>query len=590
LLDIRIYRAAFIPVLLALVVVMFSLENRPPALSSTLAPDAFDAKSAYGTASDIVRREPDRRPGSEGDRRVASLVETRLQSLSGFETSRDEFEAKVDGNDTSMVNVTGVVAGLSDRQLVVLAHRDAIDPPGASSAVSTAAMLELAKALAGVQHKNTLVFVSTDGGQADSAGARRFAESYPDRDKVDAVIVLDDIAAGMARKPFLVPWSTDTRRAALQLQATQDAALRREIEASAGPESVPGQFMRQAWPLTLREQGPLNEAGMDSVTLTARGEIPRSPAGDGLHDVSTTRLLEFGKAALGTVLAVDAAGGLESSPPSYLASKRKVLPGWAISLLAFALLAPPLAAGLDAFARARRRGRSLGRAARWVLGTAVPFLVVLVFAYLFERFGWLPATASEALAPASRPSFSEAAPPLAALALVFALAWLLLRPIAVGVGARRGQAERPETSIALVLLLSLEVLLLWVSNPFAVILLIPVLHLCLGLTLADKSRPPFLRGAAIVAALLLPGLVLIYYGARLDLGLDPTRYALLLVTGGGSIGNVLLVSAIAGSLTSVILVVLRGRAGEPAPEITMRGPRTYAGPGSLGGTESALQR
>jgi hypothetical protein len=81
-----------------------------------------------------------------------------------------------------------------------------------------------------------------------------------------------------------------------------------------------------------------------------------------------------------------------------------------------------------------------------------------------------------------------------------------------------------------------------------------------------------------------------YYGARLDLGLHPVRYALMLVTGGGSIWNVVLVSALAGSLTCVILVVLRGHATQPAPEITVRGPRTYAGPGSLGGTESALQR
>jgi hypothetical protein len=588
LLDIRIYRAAFIPVLLALVVVMFSLENRPPALSSTLAPDAFDAKSAYATASDVVSREPDRRPGSTGDNRVADIVEGRLRSLTGFETSRDPFKAKVEGDDASMVNVTGVVNGLSNRQLVVLAHRDTLERPGASSAVSTAVMLELAKALAGVQHRKTLVFVSTDGGQAGSAGARRFAETYPDRDKVDAVLVLDDVAATTTRRPFLVPWSSSTGRAALQLQATEDAALRREIESSTGTESVPGQFMRQAWPLTLREQGPLNDAGMDAVTLTARGEIPRAPAGDGLEGVSRTRLLQYGKAALATVLAIDV-GGLEESPASYLASKRKLLPGWAISLLAFALLAPALAAGLDAFARARRRGRSVGRGTRWVLGASVPFLVMLAFAYLFERFGWLPATSAEALAPASRPTFSEAAPPLAALLFVFALAWLVVRPIVVGRNLQ-ATADRQETVIALILLFSLEVLLLWASNPFAVILLIPVLHLCLGLTLDEDARPPFLRGAAIAAALLLPGLALMYYGARLDLGLDPTRYALMLVAGGGSIGNVLLVSAIAGSLTSVIIVALRRGERGPEPDITVRGPRTYAGPGSLGGTESALQR
>jgi peptidase M28-like protein len=590
LIDIRIYRAALLPVLLALVVVMFSLENRPPPLTSSLAPDAFDSKSAYATLSDFIRHEPERRAGGVGDRRLADIVEGRFQALAGFEIARDEFGADVEGDDVSMVNVTGVVSGLSDRQLVLLAHRDAVVRPGASSAASTAVLLELAKALAGVQHKKTLVFVSADGGRADAAGARRFADSYPDRDKVDAVIVLDDIATARERRPFLVPWSSDTGRSSLQLLATQDASLRREIGTGAGVESVPGQFIRQAWPLTLREQGPLNDAGLNAVTLTSRGEVPADSGRDDLEEVSRPLLLQFGKAALATVLAVDAAGGLEKSPPTYLASKRKLMPGWAISLLAFALLAPPLAAGLDGFARARRRGRSIEWAMRWVLGASVPFLLVLAFAYVFELFGWLPATASEALAPATQLSFSEALPPLGALLLVFALAWLVARPIVIGGLARRRMPRRPELMIALVLLLSVEVLILWLSKPFAAILLTPVLHLCIALGLTQTAPRRSLPGATVAAALLLPALALLYYGFRLDLGLDPTRYALLFVAGGGSVANAVLVAAIAGSLASVVLVALVRGERESEPEITMRGPRTYAGPGSLGGTESALQR
>jgi hypothetical protein len=40
----------------------------------------------------------------------------------------------------------------------------------------------------------------------------------------------------------------------------------------------------------------------------------------------------------------------------------------------------------------------------------------------------------------------------------------------------------------------------------------------------------------------------------------------------------------------VIAAALTRPAIEPLPEITVRGPRQYAGPGSLGGTESALGR
>ena len=48
-----------------------------------------------------------------------------------------------------------------------------------------------------------------------------------------------------------------------------------------------------------------------------------------------------------------------------------------------------------------------------------------------------------------------------------------------------------------------------------------------------------------------------------------------------------------GCVASVAVIVRRAerRAGpeEPRP-VTVRGPVTYAGPGSLGGTESALRR
>ena len=42
--DPRLYRAALVPVLFALVLLAFSLENRPRALTTSLAPDAFAAR------------------------------------------------------------------------------------------------------------------------------------------------------------------------------------------------------------------------------------------------------------------------------------------------------------------------------------------------------------------------------------------------------------------------------------------------------------------------------------------------------------------------------------------------------------------
>ena len=99
---------------------------------------------------------------------------------------------------------------------------------------------------------------------------------------------------------------------------------------------------------------------------------------------------------------------------------------------------------------------------------------------------------------------------------------------------------------------------------------------------------------------LLPLLVLIAFYAR-ELGLGPPRLAwsAVLLLAGGHVG---LLGAIAwsvglGCAAAAAAVALAAppaaprRAGgeEPMP-ITSRGPLSYAGPGSLGGTESALRR
>ena len=83
--------------------------------------------------------------------------------------------------------------------------------------------------------------VSTDGATADDAGARRFAEHYRGSAKVDVALVLDDIGASAPRRPFVVPWSTDSRRASLVAARTVEAALRRETGSAAGSESWLGQ-------------------------------------------------------------------------------------------------------------------------------------------------------------------------------------------------------------------------------------------------------------------------------------------------------------------------------------------------------------
>jgi hypothetical protein len=145
------------------------------------------------------------------------------------------------------------------------------------------------------------------------------------------------------------------------------------------------------------------------------------------------------------------------------------------------------------------------------------------------------------------------------------------------------------------LIVNLLAALVWVANPYAAALLLPAAHLWL-LAAAPESR---LRGApgavAVAAGLLAPLLVVVHYMRAL--GLDPAAFAWFsaLITAGG---HVSLPGALAAGLwlgcLAGLLTVMRTRrrvaAAAPPETLRTRGPAGYAGPGSLGGTESALRR
>jgi hypothetical protein len=138
-------------------------------------------------------------------------------------------------------------------------------------------------------------------------------------------------------------------------------------------------------------------------------------------------------------------------------------------------------------------------------------------------------------------------------------------------------------------------LLAWAANPYAAALLVPAAHLWL-LAGMPRSR---LRGVAgwiaLALGLVAPALVLAYEMSAL--GLDPAGLARLwlIATAGGhvSVWTAAAVGLLGGSAVVVARVLLKREkvaAAAPPDKLLTRGPATYYGPGSLGGTESALRR
>jgi hypothetical protein len=125
--------------------------------------------------------------------------------------------------------------------------------------------------------------------------------------------------------------------------------------------------------------------------------------------------------------------------------------------------------------------------------------------------------------------------------------------------------------------------------------MVPALHAWL-LIVAPGVRVR--RGAALglLALGLLPIAGLVLADAR-SLGLGPldSAWMALLLVAGGHVGfwTWLQCSLFAAVAIGVAALALRRRPPverSREPEISVRGPLTYAGPGSLGGTESALRR
>src|SRR4051794_19929295 len=95
LIDLRIYRAAFLPTLVAIVILMFSVEPVPGGLHPPPGGPAvgFDARQAAKMAREIASSAASREPGSSGDAHTADLVESALSTIQSGEVATQPYDS-----------------------------------------------------------------------------------------------------------------------------------------------------------------------------------------------------------------------------------------------------------------------------------------------------------------------------------------------------------------------------------------------------------------------------------------------------------------------------------------------------------------
>ncbi len=584
-LDPRIYRAVLVPVALALVVLAFSLSDQQGGLSTNLAPDAFNAQNAYSTMNRLAQDYPNRAPGSASDNALAQQV-SQVLTRHGYATSDNSFAAHTAAGVRTIQTITGVRTGFSGRPIVVVSHRDARGSPAVAEMSGTATLLELARVLSGRTLSRTVILVSTSG-SVGAAGTTELARTLGG--SPDAVIVLGDLAGARIRYPTVVPWSNAPVFAPPMLRNTVAGALASQAGIQPGGLGVGGQFARLAFPLTIAEQGPFGAHGQASVLLSASGE-----RGPGANDPgSLVRLTAFGRTALQTISALEDGRDIPA-PSAYLVWDKKLLPAWTIRLLVLTLILPVLAAGIDGYARARRRGHAVGPWAGWVLAGAVPFVLATALVFGLKLTGLLHPT------PPGPVDANVVAPHGGGIAImillagVIALALAFLRPALARVAGARGDCANGGTAVALPLVMGVATLAIWIANPFAAALVVPALNLWMWAIAPDLELPRSVRALLLGLGIVPLVLILGYYALTLGVGPIGLAWTLVLMVAGGHLGLLALLewSLVLGCTASAVITSIHAarRPGRVERPITVRGPATYAGPGSLGGTKSAIRR
>lgn len=459
----RALRIAFIaPPLLALVILLISVRT-PLGPSATIAvAPSFDGPLAAAYARRLAERTPDRAPGTVTAQQAADQIAGSLAEASGEPVHRAQFRAPGPrGGDVRMENLWVIEQGASDEAIVLIANRDDVSPgPGLDdNATGTAALVELARDLSGVERARDLVLASTDGGTVGQAGNEHLLSSLrADGVRPVAVVSLEAIGGPTGTLPILFAGTGGVRTPELLLKGLEESLQAQPAAGSAAPQSPVLQVLDLIAPVTpAGAQVPFLDAGVAAI------QLGNGSGGVGTEAIDDARLGAVGS-AIGTLLVrLDAEP--RPAPPSgaYIAVSGRVIPGRAIALLAIALLVGPL------YAVGRR-----------LLGGGSPSRAGWSAALTVAAVGAIPGIATVLIARAANLVGGIDTPPgsewpradLLAVVLVVASA-LLVFTLAVYLLIRRRAAPMPLVAAPAIGLVAAALLL--AGSPASVLIAVPAL-------------------------------------------------------------------------------------------------------------------
>jgi len=561
-LNARLYRGAFLLLSLPLLVLAFSV-GRVGSLAAPQLPPSFDGQGARQLAVELATRYPDRVPGTVGAQQAAQWFRSQIAPY-GLPVTTDKWTESVVGlGNVQLENLWAVAAGQSPDAIVVMAHRDdSGGGPGANdNASGTAALVELARSYAQpdtltgqrVRTEHTLVFLSTDGGAFGAVGAARFVKKLPFH--VLAAINLDAIAGAGA--PRIVITGDAPRSPAAVLVQTAAQRVLEQSHVLVRRDSFFSQLVDLAFPFTLYEQGPLVAKGIPAVTITTSGDRPQPPFSDRPGLLDRTRLTTLGRSAQEILGSLDQGLELAQGTTSFVWAGSRIVRGWAIELLYTALLLPFFVVVVDLFAHCRRRGIRITPAARSLRSRLFFWIFVGLAFGAFRLLGAWPRGGARPPGPSLPSTGHWPTWGLGGLAVVLLIGWF--------VGRHRLVPRRPVTDeeqlageAAALLGLGVVSLLVLATNPFALLFVLPAVHLWLWLPQVRRGAPPA-RWIVLVAGLAGPLIVPLSLALRFHFGFDAPWYLLQLASVGYVPGATAFIVLAGGACIAQLTAVSAGR-------------------------------
>jgi hypothetical protein len=440
-------------------------------------------------------------------------------------------------------NVWAVSRGTdrADEIIVAIGNYD-MAPTSFQAASDTAGhvgtILELARVLHGAPHRRTIVFFFPDGEEWGMLGARRFAQTFPDRQRIVAALSIEDLDASAIAALGIDGIGQFRGFAPMWLRTLAADAARREDLPTA--EVTPFfEWLQRSVLVSFTDQGPLLTVGIPAIDLGGRtadratqNRIYHLPE-DTMDRMRPQSMEIYGRTQERILRAIDAAPEVPIEDSFYL----RTAPGRAVAratllIVQIAVFAPLALSILD-----RRRRVPFSPGARHegfrvvaVLASLVGGLVVLK---ILPRLG-LMADFALYPPPPRHPLLTQVnwtAVGLVAL-VVCALAWAVARVMRRLLAARAEAAPDAAVTILLEWLLALTIVAL-IDNPFGAVtfLIFPALlwvWIAPGRSTGRRASNALLIALGFVALVAL----IVSYGQRLRVGVYILWYLFMSVAYG----------------------------------------------------------